>query len=385
MNNYLFGSDESEVMTEFLKIAKEQKLYDVEPSEDKTGKELIEEAHPEKETVEVTKTYHTDTGVVENENQQQKVDIEVAEKMPDNKVSRKTMAELNLQEELTLIADEMKVRGEKDLETFARKLNEKLEKEGALPLAAVVGLIAVPTLISGYLAAVHLTEPVDYGVGTNLDSLYWAVEEYKQSTVEGFAPESGSNIIVLLDDLQKDAATIREVRIRYMALIDSLSNMLQDIPRTRNELNNLDPDKVKKDMEDPRSAKIISSMKTYTDKYNRYIKRAIPKLSNTYKYLEKYFKTSVGLVTDETGQRSTWTQLWEKTKEFGEYFAKTDEQHLLDALAVTINSLKGDVQAREQEVKQIVSTLTKPIEQNVAEQFNIEEAVKDIAETKTEE
>jgi len=379
MSDYFFESDESEVMTEFLKIAKEQKLYDVEPSEDKTGKELIEKAHPEKETIEVTETYNINTGVVENGNQQQETDIEVALKMPDNHISRKTMAESNLQEELILIADEMSVRGEKDLEVFARKLNHNLKKKAALPYLAIAGLIAVPTLISGYLASIHLTDPVDYGVDTNLDSLYYAIEDYKQNKIEASGLEDNSNVIVLLDNLEKTVLTVKKVREEYMKIISSFSNMLQDIPRTKSELQNINPDKVKNTIKDPRSAKVINYMNKYTEKYNDYIKSTIPKLNSLYKYLEKYLNENVNLVSDETGQRSTWTQVWEKTKEFAGYFEKTDEQHLLDALGITINSLRSDIKNREQEVHQIVSTLSAPIEEDIFKDFNLEEAKKDIA------
>lgn len=382
MSKYSFNiPKESEVMSEFLRIAEEQKLYNVDTGEDKDGKELIEKAHPDKDSVRVTETYTVDTNLVENLTQQQETDIDVAKKIPDNKISRKVMAELNLQEELTLIADEMKVRGEDDLEVFARKVSKSLEKEGALPLAALVGIIAIPTIISGYLAAVHLTDPIDYGVDTNLDSLYYAIEEYKQTSIENFGGAESSNVEIILDSLEKLISNISDIRKKYMSGIASLANMLSDVPKTREELKNIDSEKVKKDMEDPRTAKVIKYMNGYTEDYNKYIKKIIPELNRMYKYLEAYLKSSEHLVGDETGQRSTWKQLWEKTKEFGEYFYKTDEQHLLDALGIVINSLNGDVQARTNEVKRIVSTMTKPLEEEVSEKFNIEEAKKDIAGT----
>lgn len=383
MSNYLFGSDESEVMAEFLKIAKEEKLYDVEPSEDKTGKELVEKAHPEKETVEVTKTYNVDTGVVENENQQQEVDIDVALKMPDNHVSRKTMAELNLQDELTLIADEMKVRGEKDLEAFAKRLNNSFKKKAAAPL--VIGaLIAIPTLIGGYLASVHLTDPVDYGVSTNLDSVWYAIQEYKQNKIENFGLKDNSNVVVILDEIEKCCIGIVKTRENYINAINYLSQNLKNVPQTKSDLKNIDPEEVKETIKDPHSAKTAKLMNKYTKMYNSYIKSKIPKLMSNYKYLQHHFESSSELASSETGQRSTLEQLWEKTKEFGEYFEKTDEQHVLDSLEVAIKSLSDDVKNRELEVKQIISALSAPIEEDISKNFDIEEVKKELTEKETD-
>jgi hypothetical protein len=380
MSKYSFDiPQESEVMKEFLKIASEEKLYDVETNEDSTAKELIEKSHPEKESVEVTDTYGENTGLVENLTQQQEVGIDIANKMPDNKVSRKTMAELNLHEEITLIADEMRLRGEDDLELFAKKLEYSLKKKAALPAVAIAGIIAVPALISAYLYGVHGTDPVDYGVEKNLTSLWYAIEEYKQNRILGEGSEQGNNISTILDRLQNISVAINKKRNEYMSAMEQFSNMLNSAPKSRSKLDNINPEDVKNEIKDRRSALVVQYMEDWTNKYKSSIKRILPELMRTHAYLEKYFERSEDFASDETGERSTWSQLWEKTKEFGGYFAKSDEQHILDALGTAINSLKVEEQNKQKETSILVKNLSKPIEEELKEDFDIEKAKADIA------
>jgi len=379
MSKYSFDiPEESEIMTELLKIATEEKLYEITPQEDETGKDLIERAHPEKESVYVTETYMTDTNLVENSTQQQETDIDIAMRMPDNRVSRKVMAEINLQEELELIADEMKVRGENDLSIFAKKINDNLVKES---FWWYLGAGSIASVIGGYLALLHWTDPIDYGVDKNLDSLYWSIDEYKEIKLKS---ASDSNIIIILNRLQNIATNLNAVRKEYMSTITGLSQMLEYAPKTKLELTNMSSKDVKDTMANPKSIKIISYINKYTEKYNNYIRKAIPELTKTHSYLKQYFSTFEDTVHDETGQRGTLTQVWEKTKDLFTSFTKTEEEHILDSLAVCINSLKGDIQARTNETKQLVSTLKKPIENDISKDFGLEKAkmdIKNITET----
>lgn len=372
-------SDEqdSEILREFIKLAaNEDKIYDVWADGDETGKELIEKAHPEK--IQIIDTYIENAGVVENSTEQQEVDIEVTNKMPDNKFSRRTMASNDLRDELIIIADEMTVRGEIELRNFANKLSDGLKKKAQVVELLIPIGIGVAAVLGAYMCMVHATDPVDFGVDKNLNSVLISISKYRENI------QQNDNIEIFLKGLEKLIHNISESREKYMNAMRQLSTVLseeQSVPTSRSELNTINADSVKDVISNKKSEKIIKYMNEYTDKYNSFIRSVTATLKKYYNYLEKYVEETKNIATTDTGERSSWTQLWEKTKEFAGYVTKSDSDNLLESLKVLIESLNKDTAIRHQERAQIISTLTNPIEENISEYFNIEKAKEDISKT----
>jgi len=365
-------SGESEVMCEFLKIAEEEKIYNVDTGEDKTGEELIEKAHPDKALI--LDSYIENGGVVENQVEQQAVSREIAMKMPDNKVSRRTMANEDLVNELIILAEEMQYREENDIAEFATDLSIKIKKEGVAPLAIVgiVGAVLIP-ILGAYYYTIHGTTPVDYGPGKNIKSVWYAIENYKTEKLGG---DNESSISKILFDVQNLSNNVYGSRKAYLDVMQNLTDRLQssaDVTIKKAPTT----DDVKKIAENPQAKDIVDKINSFNKRYNDYITTvAVPLLVRDYKYLKSYLEMSSNEVQSDTGERSTSEQLWEKMKEFGNKFQKSDEEHILDSMEVMIVSLNKDIKLRTMEKDRFINTLSRPIQSDISKDFEIEKTDK---------
>ncbi len=367
MSNRNYSNNTSEVMTEFLRIAADNSdvSYGVDTGGDTTGEELIEKAHPE--TAEIIESYVEDAGVVENQTQQQEVGIEIANKMPDNHVSRKVMATKNLVDELAIIAEEMNVRGEEDFAKFADSIIKNIHKEGAVPLALIGGIGAgIVTILSAYFYAVHGTEPINYGTGKNLESVYYAIANYKSEKLSEFGSETDTDIARILTDTQNLIVNIYNSRKAYLEATKTYANELQDFGKKE-----IDSTVVKTIMDNPTAKATIDKINSINERYNEYIsRRALPMLIRDYKYLDKYFQATKGYVGTEKSERSTLEQVWEKVTGVAGLAQKSSEEHVLDSLEMAIKSLRNDIILRKMEKDRLIQKLSRPIQMDISKEFD---------------
>jgi hypothetical protein len=363
---------DSEVFAELLKLAASDKdkytsdVYNMDTGEDKTGKELIERAHPE--TMRVLDSYIVDGGVCENQTEQQEISIQIANKMPDNKVSRKTMATTKLLDELIIIAEEMDVRGESDLAIFADNISNNLCKTAVFPFLAVGIAAGVAALSGAYFYMVHGASGTNFGPGKNLKSVFEAIDDFKSEKLTSSYDEGSTSAENILNHIQSLVVDIGKSRESYLNTTKKLTSELQqmyDIKPEQGE-SGLKSKTAKAIIESPAAKNKIKEINDCNEKYKEYIyKDILPALKEDYDYLKTYFKTTEDMSESESGERSTLQQIWDSTKNMFGYAVVSAEDEVLNAIEITINSLQNDIVLREKEKDLMVKLLTNRIMSDV--------------------
>lgn len=437
---------DNEVFDEFIKIAENKifkvvqegddsnvkdmkSLYDV-SKEDKTGKELIEKAHPEKgETIE---SYLTDGGLVENQNQQQEIDIAIALKNPNTKVYKKTMAAKELADELIIIAEEMDVRGNEDLAAYADGILYRLDKTvlagvGEIAEEALTGVAAkqiakavAPKAVAGvagvagagastswigsagllgaatpWVAAgvgvaaiagalcliVHFADPINFGVDTNLSSLLTCIDKYKQE--QNKDSDMASRV---LESLNETCSGIYKTRESYKKLMDALTSKLKTltkVPETKDQLLNTSSKNIVQASNDKQVQETVEKINKNNEMYNSYIKQMNEKLMSISKYLESYFKATQDIAHSESGERGVLDTLSDVGKRWWGKVSNSLAEELVIALNVFIKSLLDDMNFRTQELHQLVSMMTSKVQADISQNFSSETSKVDPSQTST--
>ena len=413
MAKYINSHDEG-VFEELIKITAEKEdtekkkylegLYGEGTERDKTGRELLlDRAHPE--TGETVDSYRDKGGVVENAQSQSDEDIKAATRQPDGiSVSRKSTdgfspskkAEAELINELIIIAEEMKVRGQEDLEKYSNDLidsikkKSSLNKDAAFPFLAVgIGAAAIASIVGAWWFISHSTsnDPRNTGIDYNIQNLEDHVDRYIQSFNELDTSEQSSDVV---DDLTRLKTTIDKVK-RTRDTYLSNSKALADQLRGTTTISTTNPPTAKTVMNNvaktvgneqaalkPQTQKVIDVINKYNNRYAIYIKSTIiPTLKEDLNYLKSYFTLTQNI--EPANKDNDW---WQKTKDFfssnPDY--KKEGEKIITFLQQLIMSLQADIQLREIDAKRMIDSLTKTIEADISKEFGDTPAQKPQAE-----
>ncbi len=371
LNSY---NRQNEVIANFIKIAAEkniidENLYSIDTGDDKTGKELIEKAHPESAAL-VLDSYRPDGGVVENQVEQQEEDILAAERMPNGTVHRKTTAE-ELIDELVIIAEEMDARGEEGVAKFADFLLEGLYKQAVIPLAPIIGGLAAAAVGGWWLSSYsNKSDPKNTGIDANLTGLQEGIANYINELTSEQTGEESSQIVSVLNDVQSNLENVQKSREAYMNVFAQLANKLRNLtkidPNTK-----IDPEQIKKLSESKEAQYIIERMKIRNNEYKKFINEFLVTLQSNYNYIKKYFELTKNIRGVNV---STFDKIMQS---LGLQKALSSEgEKILDALGSLIVALKSDIQLRELETNESLRHITQKVQTDVGKFFEEETADK---------
>jgi hypothetical protein len=343
-------------------------LYDV-SVEDQTGKELLEKAHPEKgETIE---SYLTDGGLVENLTKQQETDMTIALKNPSGRVYKKTMAAKELADELVIIAEEMDIRGQTQLASYADDILFRLEKKSELQKEAVPVLvpllIAVPSILAAIFTTSHAMDPVDFGVDGNIKSLVLAINTFKTNN-----PAGAKMFEYTLTDLNNICGGLLKTREQYKKLISQLDSSLKNIAPLPSRKDEIKAENISTLAESPDTKKIVEQINKYNDMYNSHMQKIIEALTTMQAALVENFKNVENMTQTDTGERGFWSDLWGNTVKLYDKSGKSDSQNLLDSLFALIKSLNAEVTTLKADKDELVRRYTSKLKYDISEQFTPE-------------
>lgn len=406
MAKYISSHDEG-VFEELIKItaAKEEKekkdylesLYDVDTGRDKTGKELLlERAH--KESGKIIDSYREPGGIVENEQTQQDEDIKAAIRQPDAaSVSRKSTdgfsaskkAEAALINELMIIAEEMKVRRQEDLEKYSNDLIDTIKKKssvkkeaiGPLAIAGIAAAVILPIVACWWYSA-HSTSnaTINTGIDYNITNLDEHVDNYIQSFIQLDTSEQSSDIVDDLTRLKTTIGKVKKTRDTFISNSKALADQLRGVtsidttpPTAKIVLNNLSKNIAPEAAVTlkPSTQKIVDTINKYNKRYAIYVQSTIiPTLQEDLKYLKSYFTLTQNI--EPAGKESG---AWESTKQWiSDLFSsnpnyKKEGEKVIIFLQQLIASLQADIQLREIDSKRMIDSLTKTIEADISKEF----------------
>ena len=184
-----------------------ESLYDVfNETDDKTGKELIEKAHPK--PVNVADSYIEKGGLVENLNEQNDAFVSSTNRNPNGNLYRRVLSVKNLCDELTIIADEMDIRGQQDLMKFADSLLQQINSEiskkkslnkiavlpAVLPAVMPIAIWAIPAGLAGVALIYYLLNRHDGTIYEISQSISFLIQEINKYLVKKFNFSTDSNI-----------------------------------------------------------------------------------------------------------------------------------------------------------------------------------------------
>ena len=343
-------------------------LYDVSP-DDQTGKELLEKAHPEKgETIE---SYLTNGGLVENLTKQQETDMIIALKNPSGRVYKKTMAAKELADELVIIAEEMDVRGQTQLASYADDILFRLEKKSELQKEAtsvlVPLLVAGPSILAAIFTISHTMDPVDFGVDGNIKSLVLAINTFKTNN-----PAGAGQFEYSLKDLNEICGGLLRTREQYKKLISQLDSSLRNITPILSKKDDIKTQTISTLAESPDTKKIVEQINNYNNIYNNHMQKIIEALTTIQASLVANFKNVENMTQTDTGERGFWLDLLGKTVKLYDKSGKSDSQNLLDSLFSLIKSLNAEVTTLKAEKDELVRRHTSKLQYDISEQFNPE-------------
>lgn len=398
MAKYINSSEKgSEVLQELLKFEKTEKdklntiqnLYHTEPSEDKTGKELILDAHPEKG--EIIPSYHELGGVCENEQTAQDADLAAARRMPDGTtISKKVVAEEELLNELRIIAEEMHIREQNDLEKFSSNLIENVKKksinkEAWVGMAAIILASAITPLVASWWYSSYSTssDKRNTGIDNNILQMKEHLNTYNLS-LSGVGDEAGqqtgeeiSGIVDRLNELSAFIDKLKLSRDTYLKNSSELARRLRDttnlnvskVPTSKDVSNNVDNMSADKPTLKPNAKTIIDTINNYNNRYSKYITGTIlPKLKEDFQYISAYLKMTQSI--EPAKKDPSW---WDSV---GKWFSSTPElksegKQVVEYFSKLITSLEADVQLRELDAKHAINSLSKKIEADISKEFEL--------------
>ena len=266
-NEEIAAFDNSEVMANFVKIAYDSGIiemeekggdidvkgletadkdvldekYNVHPGPDKDGRDLVGRAHPDK--VNILDSYLNGGGVVENEQEAQDIDIQVANKKPyfnDRHHREIAVASQELVDQLVLIADEMDIREEHNIAKFADNMiiginkSSELVKKKLIKQAGVGKFLSNPKVlrwiagIAGIgLAATYLGKEVESGevvsVEDAVDAFINNLKAFKneKAQIQSIQLDVGKidTLIAQLENTKQDYILVRSMFIeKYQEL-----------------------------------------------------------------------------------------------------------------------------------------------------------------------
>ena len=372
---YNSHSRQNEVISNFIKIAAEKEiidknLYDVDTGEDKTGKELIERAHPE--TAHILDSYRTDADIVENEVEQQEEDILAAERMPNGTVHRKTTEAENLINELVIIADEMDARGEEEVAKFADFLLVNLHKEAVIPLAVpIIGGLAAAAVGGWWLSSYsNKSDPKNTGIDANIAGLQESVSNYINELTSEQTGEESSQIISVLNDVQSNLENVQRSREAYMNVFAQLANKLRNLTKI-DPTTKIDPEQIKKLSESKEAQYVIERMKIRNNEYKKFINEFLTTLQSNYNYIKKYFELTKNIRGVNVSTFDKIMQSLGLQKELA-----SEGNKIIESLGSLIVALKSDIQLRELETNESLRHITQKVQTDVGKFFEEEPADK---------
>jgi len=357
-----------------------ENLYNIDACEDKTGEELIEQAHPT--LAETIESYLTNGGVVENLNQEQKSHINSTMRMPSTNVYRRdAIAYAELVSELKIIAEEMNVRGEKEIVKYTNDLTTKFNKMAFWGTVGVVAASIVIPTITAWWYAKHSTSAgeasINTGIDNNIAKLQKNIRSYYDSLNSSATGEQSSPTIDRLKELSSFIVNIKDSRQSFLSNSGKLASRLKENtqldtavePTSAVVKNNINLASQK--LKEP-SQRIIDLINKYNKRYATYIEKTIvPRLESELAFYEAYFKATENTEPVEK-EKGTWDKLKGIFSSSPPDLKSSGEQ-IVGNLKALIASLKADVQIRELESKHDIDSLSKKIEADISKDFEVED------------
>lgn len=411
MAKYINNSGESEVFLELLKIAEKDEYYNDTGSK---PSDIIEQAHPKKdskkdskkdredgelyvtdnkENANILDSYNNEGGLVENEIEQQEKDIAAALRMPDTTVHRKTIdykkdASDKLANELFIISEEMRLRGQDDIAKFSSNVSDRikkkvnLEKEAGLPLIPIaigVGAVAVVGLVSAWVYSKYSSPsaPQNTGININIEKFISHAQQYMTLMPQEASDEAQSPTIDKISKLTEFVGGVKKSRDAFISNSTILANILKQVTQidpkkqisAQDVAKNLQQTSGNQVVLSQKATDIVNQINSYNARYASYIKdMVIPELNNELAYWEQYFKATSKIKKDERG-------FWGKAYDlFAKDTSLVDEGvemvlHLKDI----IESLQADVQLRQLEAKHTIDSLSKKLEPDISKEFQLQQ------------
>ena len=307
--------DEKPKATPSNDLAKAKKesenLFDIETKTNESNKFILEQAHPE--TVEVAESYHQNGGVVEDLIKVQEIAVDIANRMPNGRISNKAIASKELIDELIVVAEEMDIRGHNDIAIFADNTAQKIHKKAfAWGVVGIVAATLIPTLVGAYYGIAHLADPINMNIRQNIDSLQLAVNEYKESKSQlltnSTLADQLDNLIVLLNKFDR-------YRTNFLEHTSKLAGYLPK-PKNKSEVKDLTVETVKElqaatnsDTNSVRTAKIAKALNDMNENYAAVSRKFINELNARKTSLATQFKSLEDLSNDSSPGRSNYEKV----------------------------------------------------------------------------
>lgn len=378
MSKYDFSNltGESEVFQEFIRIygsddektgqatpsndptkAKKESedLYGLETKTNESNKPIQEQAYLDK--AEVATSYHTNGGVVETPARAQEIDIGIAERNPNGRISNKAIASKDLIDELIVVAEEMDIRGHHDIAIFADKTAEKVVKKATpLAIAGIVAGVLIPTLVGAYYGIAHMSDPINMNIQQNIDSLQLAIAEYKKEKSQLIM---NSTLSDQLDNLVALLTKFDAYRTKFLQYSASLANHIPK-PKGKGDIKNLTIETAKSlqsatsDSDSVKTAKIIKALNDMNENYAAYSRKIIAELSSRKNGLAAQFKSMEGLSNDESPGRSNWEKFKNVWNNMIGGTQQGSEKQILESITDVIKFINTDITARTAEKAEIV-------------------------------
>ncbi len=352
--------DEKPKATPSNDLAKAKKesenLFDIETKTNESNKFILEQAHPE--TVEVAESYHQNGGVVEDLIKVQEIAVDIANRMPNGRISNKAIASKELIDELIVVAEEMDIRGHNDIAIFADNTAQKIHKKAfAWDVVGIVAATLIPTLVGAYYGIAHLADPINMNIRQNIDSLQLAVNEYKESKSQlltnSTLADQLDNLIVLLNKFDR-------YRTNFLEHTSKLAGYLPK-PKNKSEVKDLTVETVKElqaatnsDTNSVRTAKIAKALNDMNEKYAAVSRKFINELNARKTSLATQFKSLEDLSNDSSPGRSNYEKVKGMFSKWIGGTQQSSETQILESISDVIKFINTDIAARNAEKAEII-------------------------------
>ncbi len=383
-NEELAMFDNSEVFHEFIKIAYDsglssyeepdigkekdnekakliEGLYSDEATEDqdKDGDELVEKAHKDK--VEVLNSYLEDAGEYKNSVKTHKITENVATKGPEvNNIWHKNVTAIkNLMDELIVIAEEMEVRKQDDIVSFADNILERIDYTGDMVKEAAVPSKIPWKGILQFLAVVGAVGGAAYWGFSHADSgKVYSVNSACKIFIDGLKSYlSGKNIDkTVMMTLESIGRTVEQFRQKYYTLNGEYQSLISTI----------------RNSEDKAEAKEnLQKAKEKNKQIDALVEKALEILRNKAMELEGV-KEEMKNKESEATSRTSSDIVWENVTGYYDAVTVTDEDLLVKNFTTLIASIEADKTNRTNNISRVEKTLSEPTLEPVKDEDTIE-------------
>jgi len=349
--------DNSEVMANFVKIAYDSGIiemeedgsdpvdvkgletadkdtldekYNVHPGPDEDGRDLVDRAHPDK--VNILDSYLNGGGVVENGQEAQDIDVQVARKKPYyNDVHHReiAVATTELVNQLVLVADEMDVRDQQDIVSFAdsmivginksTKAKKKINKE-----AGAESLFKNPKVLSWVLKAAGITAAAVF-VGREIESddvlLVDGAIDLFTGNLKAFLQSKSGVLKVQADIIQNLIANLDEAKTEYLVAFKVFQAQYEDI---ENAIDKEDEKEVASSLEEFKKAH-DNLAEALTNVKKQYDGKVLDQKSIN------ILLDDMSTVKKESGS-SAWENLFDHTKKLLDFIRSSEAKNSKNAL-----------------------------------------------------